>query len=99
MKTAKLDTMSLDALIERFVEIGVDQDEAFFHNQIGVFNRLYKKKAAVVAELKARDGDQRRALIPLYTHPNMQGSDQCSEIYACFGAKKGTQGIGRYLRL
>ena len=35
-------------------------------------NRLFDKIEAIEQELKARPGDQRRALIPLYNHPNMQ---------------------------
>lgn len=35
-------------------------------------NRLYDRIAAIVTELKSRDGDQRRALIPLYAHGNPQ---------------------------
>lgn len=35
-------------------------------------NRLYWKWQEVSAELKAREGDQRRALLKLYDHPNAQ---------------------------
>jgi len=36
------------------------------------YNRLYKAMERVRAELKAMPGDQRRALSPLLSHPNVQ---------------------------
>ena len=63
---------SIDDLVARFIEIGVKQDEALLEDRTAEFNRLYKQKSAIIAELRAREGDQRRALIPLYNHPNMQ---------------------------
>ena len=36
------------------------------------FNRLFDEMEAVKEELKARDGDQRRALLQLYHHSNPQ---------------------------
>jgi hypothetical protein len=59
-------------LVERFVQIGLQQDQALFEDKIGVYNELYREKAAIVGELKARSGDQRRALIQLYSHPSLQ---------------------------
>ncbi|HEY0235253.1 MAG TPA: DUF2019 domain-containing protein [Afipia sp.] len=32
--------------------------------------RLYNAMVKITAELKSRDGDQRRVLMPLYQHPN-----------------------------
>lgn len=59
-------------LVERFATIGVEQDRALLGGQYSRFNRLYAQKAAVVQELKEHDGDQRRALMVLFNHPNMQ---------------------------
>ncbi len=36
------------------------------------FNRLYHQMDDVRTELKTRSGDQRRALMQLYAHPNIQ---------------------------
>ena len=36
------------------------------------FNRLFWQMEAVEGQLKARIGDQRRALLRLYDHPNAQ---------------------------
>lgn len=48
------------------------QSEALDRFETAKFNRLYDRKEAVVQELKSRPGDQRRALLSLYEHPNMQ---------------------------
>jgi hypothetical protein len=68
----KLKDMSVDQLVEFFTEIGVHQDRAVLIGETANYNRLYDQKAAVVTELKAREGDQRRALLRLYNHPSMQ---------------------------
>jgi hypothetical protein len=72
MKQSKLEQMSIDQLLDHFAAIGVAQDQALLENAIGKFNRLFDQKIAVVTELKSRHGDQRRALLALYKHPNMQ---------------------------
>ena len=41
-------------------------------DEIAEFNRLYGQMDAVKKELKSRPGDQRRALLTLYDHPNIQ---------------------------
>jgi hypothetical protein len=72
METVKLRDMSVDQLVERFVEIGLAQDEALLDDETAKFNRLFRQMQAVVQELKMRAGDQRSALLALYNHPNMQ---------------------------
>jgi hypothetical protein len=72
MKTAILQDMSLQQLIDRFIEIGVEQDHALLVDEVTDYNRLFKEKTTIVAELKGRVGDQRHALLQLYRHPNMQ---------------------------
>jgi hypothetical protein len=67
-----LNELKLHELVERFAEIGIAQDKALLHDEIGEFNKLYDQKEAIEEELKSRDGDQRRALLPLYRHANMQ---------------------------
>jgi hypothetical protein len=72
MKNTSLCDMSVDQLVERFTTITLAQDEALLAEQHAKFNRLFKEMEAVKEELKARDGDQRRALLCLYDHPNAQ---------------------------
>ena len=70
--SATLGKLSTEELVSRFVEIGVRQDQAIFRDDNAAFNRLFDRMQAVQQELKRRGGDQRRALMPLYSHQNMQ---------------------------
>lgn len=72
MRKAKLETMTIDQLAVHFVEVGMAQDQALLGDEVAKFNQLYDRKAAILEELKSRPGDQRRVLISLYQHPNMQ---------------------------
>lgn len=72
MKQAKLENMTVDELVDRFAAIGVNQDQALLYSDIRKFNQLYDQMMSVRAELKRRSGDQRRALLALYNHPNAQ---------------------------
>ncbi len=65
-------SMTVDQLVERFVEICVAQDEALLDDDLARFRRLFDQMRTILEELKARPGDQRMALLPLYEHPNMQ---------------------------
>ena len=72
MKQMKLEEMTIPQLVERFAAIAVDQDRALLYSEIAKYNRLYDQLTAVRDQLKSRTGDQRRALLPLYEHPNWQ---------------------------
>jgi hypothetical protein len=67
-----LEKMSVSELVERFVEIALQQDDAKFRFDNKRFNRLFEKMNEVDLELQARGPEARRALIPLYEHPNLQ---------------------------
>jgi cytochrome c oxidase assembly protein Cox11 len=64
--------MTIGQLVERFVTIALEQDEAELQGDTHKFRPLYWKMESVEEELKARPGDQRRALLSLYDHPNAQ---------------------------
>jgi len=64
--------MTADQLVERFKAIALDQDEAMLVDDNAKFTRLFWQMDAVEDELKARNGDQRRALLPLFDHSNAQ---------------------------
>ncbi len=72
MKHAKLISMTTQDLVRLFTQIAVAQDDALLGGQIAEFNRLYGRMKEISDELKGRAGDQRRALMALYEHPNMQ---------------------------
>ena len=61
MKRTNLADMTVDQLVERFTAIALDQDRALLRNEIGKFNRLFDEMEAVKRDLRARNGDQRRA--------------------------------------
>jgi hypothetical protein len=64
--------VSVQELVARFVSIGLAQYDALYVVNTTKYNRLYRSMEDVVNELKRRDGDQRRALLPLLDHPNLQ---------------------------
>lgn len=72
MKQASPRHMTIDQLVQHFADIALEQDEALLMNDIAEVNRLFWQLEEVEAELKLREGDQRRALLGLYDHPNMQ---------------------------
>jgi hypothetical protein len=71
-KRGKLRELTTQALVDRFVAIALEQDEAQLEDRIPKYNRLFMQMMAVEEELKTRDGDQRRMLIPLLGHPHAQ---------------------------
>jgi len=71
MKT-DLQSMSVDELVTRFTEIVLAQDQALLRSEVAKFNDLFDRMEEVKAELRDRAGDQRRALLCLYDHPNPQ---------------------------
>jgi hypothetical protein len=72
MKRRNLESLSVPDLVDRFATIALEQDRALLYSEIAKFNRLFEKMNRVEAELKSRSGDQRRALMTLYEHPNSQ---------------------------
>jgi len=68
----RLTRLSSEELVCLFVELSIKQDDALLGFETKKSNRIYGRIDAIVKELKSREGDQRRALIPLYTHGNPQ---------------------------
>ena len=64
--------MTVDQLVERYVAISQGQGEAIERHDSPRFNQLFGLREAVDEELKRRKGDQRRALLPLLEHRNLQ---------------------------
>jgi hypothetical protein len=63
---------SVEELVARFVSIGLAQYDAAYVVDIRKYNRLFGRMRDVESELKRREGDQRRALLPLLDHTNVQ---------------------------
>jgi len=70
MKRLALREMTVAQLADLFVGIALRQDEVML--EPAKYNRLYDKMDAVKEELKNRPGDQRRALLSLLDHSNVQ---------------------------
>ncbi|ODR96955.1 hypothetical protein AUC70_14410 [Methyloceanibacter stevinii] len=64
--------MTEEQLIERFVFIATEQDQAMLYDDNRRYNQLYDKMKDVEQELKQRPGDQRRVLLSLLEHENLQ---------------------------
>lgn len=72
MKRHGLHNMSIAALVFRFAELAVEQDRALLGFDTKEVNRIFWRLKEIEDELKSRHGDQRRALMSLYDHPNPQ---------------------------
>ncbi len=72
MNPASFKKLSVAELVERFTVLCVGQYEAELRGEGAKENRLIREMFKVREELKARPGDQRSALLPLYEHPNIQ---------------------------
>jgi hypothetical protein len=70
LRRMNLQAMTTEQLVRQFAELALQQDAALSANDIAAVNRLFDQLDRVERELKARMGDQRRALLPLYDHPN-----------------------------
>lgn len=68
----ELKEMSVAQLVERFAALALAQDDADLDSDLDKYNRHFREMMGVQDELKSRPGDQRRALLRLYDHPNAQ---------------------------
>lgn len=64
--------MTSEELLKRYIEIGVAQDDAIDRRLNLRFKRLFQDMTAVEQELQVRASDERRLLMRLYQHSNMQ---------------------------
>lgn len=67
-----LASSSVDQLISAYVTIGVEQYESTQTHEVSRYNRLFKKRREITAELRRRGPNTVRALLPLLSHPNLQ---------------------------
>jgi hypothetical protein len=68
----KLSCLPDSELLARFEKLCVEQYNALDRQEYAAFNRRYDRIQAIEDELKSRPGDQRRILMTLFGHPNMQ---------------------------
>jgi hypothetical protein len=72
MKRLNIQQIPTPELVERFATLCVAQDQALLYSAISKLNKLIKQMWDIEDELKARPGDQRRALLVLFDHENAQ---------------------------
>jgi hypothetical protein len=72
MKRVSTKDMTVEQLVERFTTMALDQDEALLMDELARYNRIYDQMDALKKELKVREGDKRRVLLPLLDHGNAQ---------------------------
>jgi hypothetical protein len=72
MKRAKLEDLTVGQLVDRFVQLAVEQDQALLYSETARYNKLLDQLKVIENQLKLRPGDQRRALLRLYKHANWQ---------------------------
>ncbi|WP_293797466.1 DUF2019 domain-containing protein [uncultured Bosea sp.] len=72
MTPSKLKLLTNEELKNLFEQLCVKQYDDLEGNAIASYNRRYDKILAIQSELKSRPGDQRRILMSLFGHPNMQ---------------------------
>lgn len=72
MTEADLKSMTVAQLVENFADMGARQNKALLCDDLSEFTSLYWQIDAIREELKGRPGDQRRALLTLFNHRDMQ---------------------------
>jgi len=72
MITSKLSSLTAEELKRLFEALCIQQYEDLERNAIAKYNKRYDRILAIENELKCRPGDQRRLLMSLFGHPNMQ---------------------------
>ena len=71
-KHVSLDQLTVAELVQRFLSLTLGQYDAERRSEISKYNRLYGHMNDIKDELKRREGDQRRALLPFINHENAQ---------------------------
>jgi hypothetical protein len=90
--------MTLDQLIKRFAEVGVEQDDVIFKEKVHKFKQSFHEMAAIDRELIKRGPEARLGLLRLYDHPNIQvrlQAAKCSRDVAPLEARQVFQEISR----
>jgi hypothetical protein len=65
-------TATIETLVKQFLSVALAQYDAIYVLDNEKYSRLYAQMQKIRDELKHREGDQRRALLPLLAHSNVQ---------------------------
>ena len=72
MSRVNLKPLSTNDLLLLFEKLCVEQYDSLDRQEYAAFNKRYDRIQAIEDELKSLPGDQRRILMKLFSHPNMQ---------------------------
>ncbi|MBX9710080.1 MAG: DUF2019 domain-containing protein [Xanthobacteraceae bacterium] len=72
MRGAVLSELNIEDLVERFVQLSLQEDVAANVLRVSLVNRLVVQIHEISKELARRPGDQRLVLTKLFSHPNLQ---------------------------
>jgi hypothetical protein len=72
MKRASLDELTVEQIRDLFVANRMEQDRAELMGDTHRFRHLFDEMKKLENELRVRPGDQRRILLSLINHPNME---------------------------
>ena len=78
-------------LVEQFVSMALQQDDANLTDNIARYNRLFDRMTSLKQELTNREGDRRRALLHLCDHENAQVRFQAAIAIAELAPEKARQ--------
>jgi Domain of unknown function (DUF2019) len=67
-RSPKLMAMSRQELVDLFEKLSIAQGEAYAYFETAKANRYFRRRRAVVSELRHRETDERPALYALYSH-------------------------------
>lgn len=70
MKRETIKNLTIEELVQEFLANTLQQYDAALGREISRYTLLYRQMELLEAELKDREGDQRRALLPLCDHEN-----------------------------
>jgi len=70
--TRNIKNLSSEELVAQLTELSIEEGIASSKLDTRTFNRLFARHCAIARELRSRPGDERFALFPLYSHPDMQ---------------------------
>lgn len=88
MRRLTLENLTLEQLLQRFVDGALMQYEAQLDNDIRKFNRIYDRMTEVEQELKRRGPEARKSLLSLYDHENIQVRLNAAEATAGVAPKR-----------
>lgn len=72
MTPSKIKSLTAEELKHLFEQLCIQQYDAIEDNAIASYNKRYDQILAIENELKSRPGDQRRVLMSLFGHSNIQ---------------------------